>query len=126
LGASGNADVTFTVVLVLVVGAVVSGLSFLYYGFRVLFRAALVEEFERYGMPSVRHFVGLMEVVGGTAVILGLASAPLGAFAAVGLTVLMVLGLTVRLRVHDAPRLMVPAATLAVLNTVLVVLFLWQ
>ena len=77
-------------------------------------------------MPGTRHFVGLMEVLGGAAVILGLASEPLGAFAAVGLTVLMVLGLIVRLRVHDAPRLMVPAASLAVLNAVLVVLFLWK
>ena len=122
--ATGKADVMSTVVLV--VCALASGLSFLYYGFRVVLRPELRGEFERYGMPAVRLFVGLMEVLGGTAVILGLASAPLGAFAAVGLTVLMVLGLTVRLRVHDAPRLMVPAATLAVLNTVLVVLFLWQ
>jgi len=110
----------------LVVGAVVSGLSFLYYGFRVLFRTALVEEFERYGMPGVRQFVGVMEVAGGTAVILGLAIAPLGALAAAGLTVLMVLGLIVRLRVHDAPRLMLPAASLAALNAMLVVLFLGQ
>jgi len=59
-------------------------------------------------------------------VILGLASAPLGAVAAAGLTVLMVLGLIVRVRVHDAPRLMVPAASLGALNAVLVVLFLSQ
>jgi len=122
--AAQSADVTSPVVLV--VGAVVSGLSFLYYGFRVLFRTALVEEFERYGMPGVRQFVGVMEVAGGTAVILGLAIAPLGALAAAGLTVLMVLGLIVRLRVHDAPRLMLPAASLAALNAMLVVLFLGQ
>jgi hypothetical protein len=59
-------------------------------------------------------------------VILGLALAPLGALAAAGLTALMVLGLIVRIRIHDAPRLMVPAASLATLNAVLVVLFLTQ
>ncbi len=122
--AAQSADVMSDVVLVL--GAVVSGLSFLYYGFRVLFRTALVKEFERYGMPGVRQFVGLMEVVGGAAVILGLARAPLGALAAAGLTVLMVLGLIVRLKVHDAPRLMLPAASLGALNAVLIVLFLAQ
>jgi uncharacterized membrane protein YphA (DoxX/SURF4 family) len=110
----------------LVVLALVSGLSFLYYGARVLFRPASREEFERYGLPAVRQFVGLMEVLGGTAVILGLAVAPLGAFAAAGLTALMVLGLIVRVRIHDAPRLMVPAASLGTLNAVLVVLFLAQ
>jgi uncharacterized membrane protein YphA (DoxX/SURF4 family) len=110
----------------LVVLALVSGLSFLYYGFRVLFRPASQGEFERYGLPGVRQFVGLMEVLGGTAVILGLAVAPLGAAAAAGLTALMVLGLIVRVRIHDAPRLMVPAASLGALNAVLVVLFLAQ
>ena len=106
--------------------ALVSGLSFLYYGFKVLFRTASRGEFERYGVPAVRHFVGLMEVLGGTAVILGIAIAPLGALAAAGLTALMALGLIVRVRIRDAPRLMVPAASLGALNAVLVVLFLSQ
>ena len=35
----------------------------------------------------------------------------------------MLLGLVVRIRLGDAPRLMVPAALLCVLNAVLVVLF---
>lgn len=113
-------------VVVLVVFALVSGLSFLYYGFKVMFRTASRGEFERYGMPAVRRLVGVLEVLGGTAVILGLAIAPLGALAAAGLTALMVLGLIVRFRIHDAPRLMVPAASLGALNAVLVVLFLRQ
>jgi uncharacterized membrane protein YphA (DoxX/SURF4 family) len=121
---AGNADVRSIVVLVLL--ALVSGLAFLYYGFRVLFRTELRGEFERYGMPAVRQLVGVLEILGATAVILGLAFAPLGALAAAGLTALMVLGLIVRYRIHDAPRLMVPAALLAALNAVLVVLFLSQ
>lgn len=124
LGDAGNGDVTS--VMVLVALALVSGLSFVHYGFKVLFRTGSKEEFERYGMPAVRRFVGLLEVLGGTAVILGLANAPLGALAAGGLTALMVLGLIVRVRIRDAPRLMVPAASLGALNAVLVVLFLAQ
>lgn len=112
--------------MALVVLSLVSGLSFLYYGFRVLFRPAVKDEFERYGMPAVRQFVGLMEVLGGTAVILGLAIAPLGALAAAGLTALMVLGLVVRVRIHDPLRLMVPAAALGALNALLVGLLLSQ
>jgi uncharacterized membrane protein YphA (DoxX/SURF4 family) len=120
----GNVDVTSVVVLVVL--ALVSGLSFLYYGSKVLFRTASRGEFERYGMPAVRQLVGVLEVLGGTGVILGLAVAPLGALAAAGLTALMVLGLIVRVRIHDALRLMVPAASLGALNAVLVVLFLAQ
>lgn len=110
--------------MVLVALALISGLSFLHYGFEVLFRPRLQEEFSRYGMPGVRSFVGVIEIAGGVAVLLGLVFAPLGALAAAGLTLLMVLGLIVRVRLHDAPRLMFPAAALAAVNAVLVVLFL--
>lgn len=110
--------------MVLVVLALVSGLSFLRYGIDILFQTRLRQEFTRYGMPGVRTFVGAMEILGGSAVLLGLAVAPLGAFGAAGLMLLMILGLIVRIRIRDAVRLMVPAACLAALNAVLVVLFL--
>lgn len=110
--------------MIVVVLALLSGLAFVYYGYGVLFRVELRGEFERYGLPGFRTFVGVMEVLGGVAVLLGLAFAPLGAFAAAGLTTMMVLGLIVRFRLDDPRRLMVPAASLAVVNAVLVVLFL--
>ena len=112
--------------MILVVLALVSGSSFLYYGAKVLLDSASRNEFERYGVPAVRQLVGILEVLGGTAVILGLAVAPLGVVAAAGLTMLMVLGLAVRIRINDAPRLMVPAASLGALNAVLVALFVVQ
>ena len=121
---AGKADVTSVVVLVVL--ALVSGLSFLFYGFKVLLGTASRGEFERYRVPAVRELVGVLEVLGGTAVILGLAIAPLGALAAAGLAALMVLGLIVRYKIHDSSRLMVPAASLAALNAVLVVLFVSQ
>ncbi len=109
--------------MVLVVLALISGLSFLYYGSQILFRTRLREEFTRYGMPGVRNFVGAVELLGGAAVLLGLAFPRLGALAAAGLTLLMMLGLIVRVRLHDARRVMVPAALLGAVNAVLVVLF---
>jgi len=115
-------DVPSTVTLVLL--ALVSGLSFLYYGFKVLIKPASIEEFERFGVAGQRKFVGVMEILGGMGVMLGLIVPLLGALAASGLALLMFLGLIVRIRVHDAVRLMVPAALLGVANTILVVLFL--
>lgn len=112
--------------MALVVLALVSGLSFLYYGVKVLSQTSAREEFERFGLPAQRRLVGSLEVLGATAVLLGLALPLLGAFAAAGLATLMLLGLVVRLRIHDAPRLMVPAASLGVVNAVLVWLFLAQ
>ena len=110
--------------MVRVVLALVSGFAFLNYGIEILFRVRLREEFARYGIPGLRAVVGVLEVLGGAAVLLGLAFPPLGAFGAAGLCLLMVLGLSVRVRIHDAPRLMVPAAALGAVNAVLVVLFL--
>ncbi len=110
--------------MVLLVLTLISGLSFLKYGADILFQTRLRQEFERYGIPGVRTFVGVMEILGGLAVLLGLAIAPLGAFGAAGLTVLMVSGLITRLRIHDPVRLMIPAASLAAVNAALVVLFL--
>ena len=109
--------------MVLVVLALISGLSFLRYGSQILFQTRLGAEFTRYGMPGIRNFVGAVEMLGGAAVMLGLAFSPLGALAAAGLTLLMILGLIVRVRLHDAPRVMVPAAFLGAVNVVLVVLF---
>ena len=110
--------------MVLVVLALISGVSFLRYGFDVLFRPRLREEFVRFGMPGTRTIVGVLEILGGAAVVLGLWIAPLGALGAGGLAMLMALGITVRIRIHDPVRLMVPAASLALLNGVLLVLFL--
>lgn len=65
-----------------------------------------------------------MQLLGALGVLLGLTYAPLGALAAGGLSIMMALAFIVRLRIHDAPRLMVPAASFGVVNVLLVVLFL--
>jgi len=110
--------------MLLIVLALVSGLSFLYYGIGLLRQRAMRNEFERYDLrPGARTLVGVLELLGGAGVLVGLALAPLGALAAAGLCALMVLGLLVRSRLRDSPAQMLPAATLALVNAVLVVLF---
>lgn len=101
-----------------------SALAFFYYGGETLFATPPRGEYERYGMPGVRVMAGSMQLLGGCGVLIGLWITPIGIAAAVGLTAMMVLGLVVRYRVHDAPRLMVPAATLAAINAAVVVLFI--
>jgi hypothetical protein len=108
----------------LVVFAVVSGASFLVYGYRTLVEESPRLDFDRYRMPRARRFVGAMQLFGGAGVLIGLGFAPLGAAAATGLALMMFLGLIVRFRIHDAPRLMVPAASLGLMNAALVALFL--
>jgi uncharacterized membrane protein YphA (DoxX/SURF4 family) len=110
--------------MLLIVLALVSGLSFLYYGAGVIRQGAMRDEFERYGLQrNVRTLVGVLELLGGVGVLIGLVYGPLGAVAAAGLCALMVLGLLVRSRLRDPPRQMAPAAALATVNGVLIVLF---
>lgn len=110
------------VVLILLV--LLSGPPFAVYGYQTLFGTPPRGEFDRYGMPSLRRFVGSMQLLGALGVLLGLWYAPVGALAAGGLSIMMALALIIRLRIHDAPGLMVPAASLGVVNALLVVLFL--
>ena len=110
--------------MLLVTLAAVSALAFLYYGSETLFADPPRGEFDRYGMPKMRVFVGSMQMLGAAGVALGIVVAPLGA--AGGLTLMMLLGLAARYKIRDAPRLMIPAGSLAVLNATLVVLFIAQ
>jgi len=57
--------------------------------------------------------------------LVGLLCGPIGAVAAGGLTLRMLLGMLVRHRIHDPPRLMLPAAALAVVNGTLLALHLY-
>lgn len=120
---SGNLPGTVLADMVLVILALVSGLSFLHYGAEILSEPRLEAEFSRYGLADFRGLVGVLELLGGAGVIVGVVFAPLGALAALGLSMLMLLGIVVRVRVRDAPRLMAPAALLCLLNAALAILF---
>ncbi len=108
--------------MLLVILSIASAAAFLYYGYETVFKVPPRGEYERYGMPRVRIFVGSMQLLGGLGLLFGLVEPVIGALAATGLVVMMLLGLAVRYRIHDAPRLMVPAASLAVLNLTILIL----
>ena len=110
--------------MVLTVLALTSALAFAYYGVRCLVSPVLIAEYERYGMPHVRLWVGSLEILGAVGLLVGFVFAPLGAAAALGLAVLMVLGLGLRVGLRDTVAQMMPALLLAVINGVLVALFL--
>lgn len=103
--------------------ALISGLSFAFYGLQTIFGQRPNAEYDRYGLPGLRRFVGSMQLLGAAGVLLGLGYTPLGALAAGGLALMMVLGVIVRVRIQDSPKQMIPAASLAVLNVLLVVAF---
>lgn len=105
--------------MLLLVLTLISAGAFLYYGFETLFRLPPRQEYERMGMARLRAFVGYLQLLGALGVLSGLVFAPIGAVAAASLTLMMVLGLVLRHSIHDPLRLMLPAASLASVNALL-------
>lgn len=103
--------------MVLVDGmAVLSGLSFFVYGFSCLQSSTMAHEFERFGVANFRVLTGVLEMCGGAGLLIGLWYTPLLFFASAGLTVLMALGVGVRLRVRDNVLQTLPALGFCVVN----------
>jgi hypothetical protein len=96
-----------------------SSLSFLAYGTGALFTTAMRQEFERYHMGGQRVLVGLLQWAAGAGLIAGLWVPWLGQAAAGGLALMMAVALVVRIRIHDKPYLMLPAAGYLALNAYL-------
>ena len=112
--------------MLVVVLSLTSSVAFYSYGVHTLFAAQPREEFARYGLPHLRELTGWLQLLGATGVLIGVAFPPIGVAAATGLMLMMLSGLVVRIRLRDAPREMVPAGALALLNGVLVAALLTQ
>jgi uncharacterized membrane protein YphA (DoxX/SURF4 family) len=94
--------------------------SFLIYGTRCLFAEAMVGEFERWGVSHLRYVTGSLEVLGALGLVVGLWLPLLGFLAGAGLSLLMLCGVFVRIRIRDGLLQTLPAVvflTLSVLVT---------
>ncbi len=76
----------------------------------------MLREFERFGLARFRTLTGSLEALGGAGLLVGLWFLPLLAASALGLSILMLLGVGVRLRMRDGVLLTLPALVLCVLN----------
>ncbi|MBO6577237.1 MAG: DoxX family protein [Rhodothermales bacterium] len=92
---------------------------FLFYGVSCLFAQGMKSEFERFGLARYRRLTGALELLGALGLLVGYAVPLLGFVAAVGLTLLMLLGVGVRIRVQDPFLEMVPAIVLLLVNAYL-------
>ena len=94
---------------------------FLYYGAACLLANGMVEEFERYGLSRFRRATGALEVLGAIGLLVGYLFLPLSILSAGGLSVLMLLGLGVRVKVRDSIQEMLPAVFLLLVNAFIVI-----
>ena len=102
-----------------------SGFSFLFFGAASLFTSQMKSEFKRYGLENSRALVGGMQLLGALGLILGYFYSPfIQTLAASGLTILMLFGFLVRLRIRDSFIQSAPSLIYAVLNAILCILLL--
>lgn len=99
-----------------------SALSFLFFGFSCLYAPFLKLEFKRYGLVNYRRLTGFLQLLGALALVLGFYYKPLALAGSIGLSILMFMGLAVRIKIKDSIRKSLPAAFYAVLN---LLLFIW-
>jgi hypothetical protein len=79
------------------------------------------QEFKRFGLDRQRRLTGVLQLMGAVGLVLGFWVPPLGALAAAGLSLLMLLGLGVRLKIKDRILQWSPALFYALLNLLLCV-----
>ena len=86
------------------------GFSFLFFGLSCLFAPRMKREFDRYGLQGQRYLIGTLQLAGSTGLLAGLVYTPfLSLLALAGLTLLMILGVAVRLKIRDPWPAILPA-----------------
>lgn len=75
--------------------------AFLGYGVTCLFSGHMVSEFERYGLARFRVLTGVLQLMAAAGLLIGLRLPMIGALAASGLALQMLLGFAVRIKIQD-------------------------
>lgn len=94
----------------------ISGLTFILYGLLCLMTSHMKAEFQRYGLSNFRQLTGALELLGGIGLLSGLIYTPLLIFSSAGLSLLMLLGTIIRIKVKDRPFEILPAFSLMLIN----------
>lgn len=76
----------------------------------------MAREFARFNLSSYRRLAGILEILGGLGLFVGLWQPAIGLFSAVGLMVMMTVGVGVRIRAGDSLTMMAPAGICAMAN----------
>jgi len=94
-----------------------SGVSFLFFGTACLTASHMKSEFIRYGYDGQRALTGCLQILGGLGLIIGFWASPfLAGFSATGLSLMMMFGFGVRLKIRDSFLQSSPAFLYAALN----------
>jgi uncharacterized membrane protein YphA (DoxX/SURF4 family) len=101
-----------------------SSITFLIYGGLCLSSMSMVEDFQRFGLERLRLLTGFLEILGGAGLLVGLKWRPALLISSAGLSLLMLIGFGVRVKMHDSVVQTLPSAALMLVNAYILVKFL--
>ena len=100
-------------------------IAFLVYGPCCVFSGHMVAEFKRYRLARFRTITGYLQILGSLGLLVGFFFSPAtGLFAALGLSIQMLLGFGVRLLIRDSLLQCLPSFSFMLINAGLVVGFI--
>lgn len=99
--------------------SILSGVSFIFFGFACFFSNVFINEFYRYGLSEYRTTVGFFQLLGGIGSILGVFDKRILTISSLGLSLMMLLGVGVRLKINDTFIQTLPALTYLMINTII-------
>lgn len=102
-----------------------SAISFLFFGMSCFFTKYMANEFIRYGLSEKQRLIGTLQVLGALGLGLGYIYLPiLSVVSAIGLSILMLLGFGVRLKIKDSFLQSAPSFFYAILNAFIAITLL--
>lgn len=100
-----------------------SGVAFFYYGWGCFYSPYIQKEFNRYGLPQYRRLTGFLQLLGAFGLFLGLLFPSIGIIAAIGISLLMLLGFLTRIKIKDSFFQSLPSFFFMLLNGLIAFLF---
>ena len=96
-----------------------SGISFIFFGLACFYSDLFIDEFYRYGLSEHRTIVGFFQLLGGIGSILGFFDRRILIISSLGLSVMMLLGVGVRIKINDTFIQTLPALTYLSVNAII-------
>ena len=95
---------------------VISSVSFIFYGISYFTTTNMKIEFKRFGLEKFGALTAILEILGALGLLLGISLNPILLISSGGLTILMLLGVMVRIKMKDSLLISTPATIYMLLN----------
>ena len=99
--------------------SILSGVSFIFFGIACFYSDLFVNEFYRYGLSEFRPIVGFFQLLGGIGCIIGIYHKKILIISSFGLSVMMLLGVAVRIKINDTFIQTIPALIYLTVNAII-------